>query len=108
MQWPSGEIGPLDVHPHEDCSYLLLLPTVGIRTRCTVASCIAPTAASVLVVSIEDGRTVATGSARAVRVIAAELDDLGYRRYGARGAVLSMQVPLAEAMALLDLAPSRG
>jgi len=70
MPWPSGEIGPLDVHPHEDCSYLLLLPSVGIRTRCTVASCIAPTAASVLVVSIEDGRTVATDNARAVRVIA--------------------------------------
>ena len=70
MTWPSGEIGPLDVHPHEDCSYLLLLPSVGIRTRCTVASCIAPTAASVLVVSIEDGRTVATDNARAVRVIA--------------------------------------
>jgi len=37
-----------------------------------------------------------------------ELDDLGYRGYGARGAVLPMQVPLAEAMALLDLALSRG
>jgi len=59
-----GEIGPLDVHPREDFSYLLLLPAVGIRTRCTVASCIAPTAASVLVVSIEHGRTVATGNAR--------------------------------------------
>ena len=53
----------------KDFSYLLLLPTVGIRTRCTVASCIAPIAASV-VVSIEDGRTVAADNARAVRVIA--------------------------------------
>ena len=31
-----GEIGPPDVHPPEDFSYLLLLPAVGIRTRCTV------------------------------------------------------------------------
>ena len=39
--------------------------------------------------------------------IAAELDDLWYRRIRP-SAVPPMQVPLAEAMALLDLAPSSG
>ena len=58
----------------------MLLSAVGIRTRCTVASCIAPTAASVLVVSIEDGRTVATDNARAVRVIAQRAHRGGVRR----------------------------